>query len=299
MCGTRISREAYGARIRRGYEQAVGGFPAPTINQALNEIAKSTRTKRADVEAFEPPLSLNEQARRKFLRDQQPIRTTWTQTTPMDDDAQRVLRETGTLLPSVESAGFVGPDNVAYYRNDIVKEDKLSQARRVREWQEELEWRKTHPDPNIGDVIWTAVGGGAHLPYGRVVRHDGPTRLFVPPDGVAQRAEAQARLSASRIRGGGSLPAPKGVLGQLDDIIDQGRIEQIGVPKARRSDRTRAGILRSKSARLRTWNDLVEHWDRNGYEDLISPGNRFRLKIGLSPKSIRIGLHTTRKTRGS
>lgn len=130
------SEEQLGAKIRRGYEQAIGGFAVPTVEHSLGEIDGATRSKRADVELRNPPTLPEQEERQRFLATYHINPTAWQLGDRADEDVQKTFQDGGYLWPAIFSAAYVGPDGVVYYKNDLTREDKFSAYGRVRDWWE-------------------------------------------------------------------------------------------------------------------------------------------------------------------
>jgi hypothetical protein len=188
--------EPLAARLRRGMESAVGGFPGHPIEDSLAELGQvagglsddvlagdsgtdaldgyasvegrydpATAAKIADNQAFNQPQSAYELAVRDFLRAQRINPAAWQMAEPLPEDAQKTFQDNGyQIWAAIAPFAFVGPDGVLYRKNEYTREDPGSAKIRVFNWLQQQAKAAEEPPPDPVDVFWKAVAAGQFLP---------------------------------------------------------------------------------------------------------------------------------------
>ena len=296
------SVEQLGARIRRGYEQAIGGFDEPTIKESLGNISEATRSKRADVELYNPPTLPEQAERERLLAEYQINPEAWQSGIRADEEAQEVLRENGYVWDAIFPWSYVGPDGALYYKTELTEQDPFTAYHNARERWEREQYLKTLPEPSVGELQFRAATGGGYLPGGHQANHRSLSGKFVRPGSLEAGVQIRARLAdiprLAALYGWKQAPQPED-----DHVANRGSVSKTGAQtpknaeatvaqaiaenaprkKRKRTYFTRAGVRRDKTTKVRDWKAFIEGWDRLGYGDLISLSNRLRLKERHSP----------------
>jgi hypothetical protein len=190
------SDEQLGAKVRRGYEQAIGGFDEPTVKESLSDISESTRAKRADVELHNPPTMPEQEERERMLAPYNINPAAWQSGTRAKEEDQRILQEAGYLWDAIYPWSYIGPDGALYYKNELTRPEPFSQRRRLRDWSETQNYLRTLPPPTVDELQFAAMANGGYIPGGRHVRFaNSKSGRYVRPGSLEAGLEIRARLA--------------------------------------------------------------------------------------------------------
>jgi hypothetical protein len=162
------------ARIFRAYENVVGGFKRPQLEDLLDQFdlpdplegySPETRAKIADVENFDRPLSANEAAWRAWAKAQKVNPSTWFMGDPLPQSYQTDYRlgHSRDVPPGLIGAVFIGRDGLIYSQNDRTQPDRGMRFADAleREREKDALYDAPLPDPTDALVLgWGSAGPG-------------------------------------------------------------------------------------------------------------------------------------------
>ena len=170
-----MGEEKPAARIFRAYENAVGGFKRPKLDDLLNQFdlpdrlegySPETKAKIADVESFDRPRSADQAAWQAWAREQGVNPATWFMGDRLPDSYQTdyQLGDNRDVPPGVSGKTFVGPDGIFYQHTDLTRPDRSTQIGQALEHQRAMDAIRDAPPRNPWDILWDAwatAGPGA------------------------------------------------------------------------------------------------------------------------------------------
>ncbi len=187
------SEELEGAKVRRAFEQAIGGFEIPDIKESLRRISEATRSKRADVELYDAPTLPEQEDRELFLAPFHVNPTTWQSGNRAPEYLQKSFQDAPNLWHPYPTA-YLGPDGVVYEKNELTVPEPFGEWHRVREEFERQQFIRTLPPPTDEDIYWRLIEEGPATQRGRFRSPKGPHGKFVSPGGEEARAAIRERL---------------------------------------------------------------------------------------------------------
>jgi hypothetical protein len=198
--------EPLAARLRRGFETAVGGFSTQSVEEPLADLAAihgaegitvlaggtaadvldeqdqtavnydpATLEKISDVHAANSPPSEYDVLAREFLRAQRVNPTAWRLAEPAPDSLQAAFEEFGELPDIADTFYFVGPDGVVYRRNEFTLEGPVSARYRALDELIRQASASDAPPRDPWDIFWEGLSasgpgvlvGSIRNPWGR------------------------------------------------------------------------------------------------------------------------------------
>ncbi|MFN0193694.1 MAG: hypothetical protein ACKVP5_17255 [Aestuariivirga sp.] len=190
------SEERSGAKIRRGYENAIGGFATPDIHESLRQISDATRSKRADVELYNPPTLPEQEDRERLLAEYRMNPKAWQSGRRAPEEDQKTFRDAGYVWDAILPFAYAGPDGVLYYKTESTQQDPLSAYNNARDWVETQEYLRTLPEATADELMFRAMAAGGMMPGGRQVRFtNNNSGKFIAPGSIEARSAMDARLN--------------------------------------------------------------------------------------------------------
>jgi hypothetical protein len=166
-----VGEEKPEARIFRAYENMVGGFKRPKLDDLLGQFdlpdpregySPETKAKVAEVEA---PISADEAAWRAWARAQHVSPVTWFMGEQLPESYQYDYRVglTRDVPPVVFGSAFIGPDGYIYHRTKLSDPDRATQASQA--FEEKWAKESLRDTPLSAQELYDrALGSGAFLP---------------------------------------------------------------------------------------------------------------------------------------
>ena len=190
------SEERPGAKVRRGFEKVIGGFAIPDVNESLSQISEATRSKRADVELYNPPTLPEQEDRERLLAEYHINPKAWQSGRRAPEEDQETFRDAGYVWDAIYPFAYAGPDGVLYYKTELTQPDPLSAYNNARDWVETQEYLHNLPPATADELTFRAMSNNGMLPGGRQVRFANTSSgKFAPPGSLEARSAIDARLN--------------------------------------------------------------------------------------------------------
>jgi len=175
------------ARIFRAYENTVGGFKRPKLDDLLNQFdlpdrlegySPETKAKIADVESFDRPLSADQAAWQAWAREQGVNPATWFKgdRLPDFDQTDYQLGDNRDVPPVVSGSTFVGPDGIFYQHTDQTRPDRSTRIGQALEHQRAMDALRDAPPPSSEELYDRFLSSGGLFPGSKLGRGYQPWR---------------------------------------------------------------------------------------------------------------------------
>lgn len=162
------------ARIFRAYENMVGGFKRPKLDDLLGKFdlrdrlegySPETKAKIADVESFDRPPSADQAAWRAWAHEQGVNPATWFmgERRPEGDQTDYWFGVSRDVPPVTQRGVFIGPDGFMYRRNDLTR-DRAGEIGDALEHQRATDALRDAPPPSWEELYDRALSSGAVFP---------------------------------------------------------------------------------------------------------------------------------------
>jgi hypothetical protein len=227
------------ARIFRAYENMVGGFKRPKLDDLLNQLnlrdrlegySPETKAKIADVESFDRPPSADQAAWEDWARDQGVNPATWFMAERMPEEWQTGYwsGESRDVAPVLNKGSFIGPDGFMYRRNDQTRDLVAEKAAGI-EHERIVDALRDAPPPSLEEVYDRFLSSGGLLPQPIMGRGYRPWK---------RRTRQDINYLLGRSDGG------RGDAGTRDDLEQQLHISLLRNPSLKhiRGSRNKLGI---------------------------------------------------------